>query len=492
MPEQDDNERMDTTGPVVPMTADPPPGWPVGARSAATATLAFLGTAASAPFTRRAARDVLFCMAGVPLGVGVLATPFGVAGFGGIAAFLARGPAGARRPAQASVGFGFLAGMIVGLLVLLVLAPRVARGLGALQRALAARLLGETVAASPPLRPGRGVPGRLGAGLRDGPGWRAVVYLLLKVPVSVFDGYAVFLWAAGLINLTYPFWWRLFRNHPPDVYLSPVPVLTPFGSFRVGTFPGTFAAFAAGAAMILTAPWVARAVNSLDRALMRGLLGSGRLAQRVADLEETRARAVDDTAALLRRVERDLHDGAQMRLAALAMNLGRAREKLGDHGAPPDITRARELVEVAHRSAKDALNELRDLARGIHPPVLDNGLADALATLAAGSAIPVELDTDLPIRPSPAIETIAYFCVAELLANAAKHSHANKIKVQAAQREDVLLLRVTDDGVGGAAAVPGSGLSGLAQRVRIVDGRLDITSPPGGPTRVTVDLPLRA
>jgi signal transduction histidine kinase len=308
----------------------------------------------------------------------------------------------------------------------------------------------------------------------------------------VFAGYAVFCWAAGLINLSYPFWWRSFRNHPPDVHLDPVAVVTPFGSFHVSTFAGTFAAFAAGAAMLLAAGWIARAVTAADVWLMRGLLGPGRLAQRVLDLQETRARAVDDSAALLRRVERDLHDGAQVRLAALAMNLGRAKEELGDQGHPPDLTRARELVDAAHRNAKDAMIELRDLARGIHPPVLDNGLADALATLAAGSAIPARLTADIPVRPTPAIETIAYYCAAELLANAIKHSHANTITIEAAQRNGVLLLRVTDDGVGGADPARGGGLSGLTQRVRTVDGRLDIISPYGGPTEVTVELPLRA
>ena len=135
---------------------------------------------------------------------------------------------------------------------------------------------------------------------------------------------------------------------------------------------------------------------------------------------------------------------------------------------------------------------MRGLARGIHPPALDNGLADALATLAADSAIPVELTTAVPVRPSPAIETIAYFCAAELLANAAKHSAASTITIRATGREDVLLLQVSDDGAGGADPARGSGLAGLAQRAAVVDGRLDITSPRGGPTRITVELPLRA
>jgi len=244
--------------------------------------------------------------------------------------------------------------------------------------------------------------------------------------------------------------------------------------------------------MVLAAPWVARGVTSVDRWLVRALLGPGTLTQRVRDLEQTRALAVDDAAARLRRVERDLHDGAQMRLATVAMHLGLAKEKLGDDGDPLDVARTRELLDAAHRGAKEALVELRDLAKGIHPPVLDNGLADALATLVAASAIPVELSTEVPVRPAPAIETIAYFCAAELLANAAKHSYANRIRIQASGHGDRLLLEVGDDGVGGADPARGSGLSGLAQRVRTVDGRLEIASPPGGPTRITVALPLRA
>ena len=234
-----------------------------------------------------------------------------------------------------------------------------------------------------------------------------------------------------------------------------------------------------------------RAVTAADRWLVRGLLGPGRLVQRVHELEQTRALAVDDSAALLRRLERDLHDGAQIRLAALAMNLGMAREKLADP-SEMDIAGIRELVDAAHQGAKDALVELRLLAKGIHPPVLDNGLADALATLAAGSAIPVELTTDIPDRPTPAIETIAYFCAAELLANAAKHSYADTIRIRASEQDGVLLLAVADDGTGGIDPARGSGLAGLRQRVSTVDGRVDIASPPGGPTRITVALPLRA
>src|SRR5256886_16174614 len=162
--------------------------------------------------------------------------------------------------------------------------------------------------------------------------------------------------------------------------------------------------------MLLAAPWVTRAVVAADRWLIRGLLGPGRLTQRVHDLEQTRALAVDNAAERLRRLERDLHDGAQIRLATLAMNLGMARKKLGDQGAAPDADAARELVDAALQGARDALGELRELARGIHPAVLDNGLPDALAGLAARSAIPAQLACRLPARPAPAIEALAHFC----------------------------------------------------------------------------------
>ena len=205
---------------------------------------------------------------------------------------------------------------------------------------------------------------------------------------------------------------------------------------------------------------------------------------------------MEDAAAALRRVERDLHDGAQMRLAALAMNLGMAREKLGQDDEQPRATEpatARELIDAAQRNAVDALADLRDLARGIHPPALDNGLPGALATLAASSAIPASVTADIGTRPAPAIETIAYFCAAELIANATKHSYANEIKIHIfTERAGLLRLDVTDDGVGGADAGHGSGLAGLAQRVSTVDGHLEVSSPPGGPTTVTVKLPLTA
>ena len=216
---------------------------------------------------------------------------------------------------------------------------------------------------------------------------------------------------------------------------------------------------------------------------------------RVRELEQSRAHAVDDSAARLRQIERDLHDGAQAQMVAVTMKLGLAMKKLGrmvDGTGQTDLDRVLDLVAAAHRGAKEAITELRDLARGIHPPVLDYGLGAALTTLAARSDLPVELVLDLPERPSAAIETIAYFCAAELVANVAKHSGAGHATLEAAHVPGLLRVRVSDDGSGGARVEARGGLAGLAERVRTVDGRLQISSPPAGPTVVTVELPSHA
>jgi signal transduction histidine kinase len=216
---------------------------------------------------------------------------------------------------------------------------------------------------------------------------------------------------------------------------------------------------------------------------------------RVRELEESRASLVEDSAARLRRIERDLHDGAQAQMVAVAMKLGLAREKLGgmiDGPAHADLERVLDLVDAAHRGAKEAITELRDLARGIHPPVLDHGLGTALTTLATHSDLPVDLVVDLPERPSAAIETIAYFCAAELLTNVTKHSGARHATLEAVHVPGLLLVRVSDDGSGGARIEARGGLAGLAERVRTVDGRLQISSPAGGPTVVAVELPSHA
>ena len=240
----------------------------------------------------------------------------------------------------------------------------------------------------------------------------------------------------------------------------------------------------------LVAAWILGDSAAYRRAYYVSLEQRLAAAERARDLETKRARAVDESAARLRRIERDLHDGAQVRLAALAMALGEIKENVAVAGGDPGTLR---LLGSAHQNAKDTLAELRDLARGIHPPVLDRGLGAALAILAETSTIPVTLAVDTAYRPSPAIEAIAYFCTAELLANAVKHSGATNLRVSVRDRESgKLLLAVTDDGAGGARVTPHGGLAGLLERVQTVDGQLTVDSPPGGPTTIAIELPRHA
>ena len=400
------------------------------------------------------------------------------------------------------LSFSF-AGMLAGV-PLLVLSLLAARRLGGVCRGLAGRLLGIPVAApSPPLRR-PGIVGWARAGLTDPVAWRACAYLVLKLPVALVGVIvAGFLWVYGLPYLTFPLWWSAARRASIRIpaWLSWWTADPLHVAQKVQPWSATFALVPVGAFVLLVTPRLIRAVNSWDAALITRLLGPTSLPQRVRELEQARARAVDDSAARLRRIERDLHDGAQAQMVAVAMKLGLAKIKLGGAADEPgpaggagqvDLERVRELVNAAHRSAKEAITELRELAHGIHPAVLDQGLGAALATLAAGSAVPVELNADLSDRPSPAIETIAYFCVAELLANLAKHSGARRATLEAVHGRGLLQVRVTDDGAGGARIDPGGGLAGLADRVATVDGTMEITSPTGGPTVVTVRLPSHA
>ncbi|MEU2615995.1 sensor domain-containing protein [Micromonospora sp. NPDC007271] len=437
-------------------------------------------TALRAPFTTLALRQAVFCVVGVVSAAAVLAVPALVPALGVLILWATGAMSREPVPAVAPL-FLVLFPLTVALLV--VLAAPTGRAMGTVHRRLADRLLDVHVDAPPP-RSSK----QVGALVADGPGWRAVGYGLLKVPLAIPQGYGVFCYVFGPVNLSYPLWWPLFRNHPPGTQLGPVWALTPFGPLGARTFAGTFLIAAAGLAMLLAAPWLMRAGTAADVAAMRRLLGPRRLAERVRELQVSRARAIDDAATMMRRLERDLHDGAQIRLATLAMNLGMATEKLGTDGAPPDLAQARELVTLAHRGAKDALADLRDLVRGIHPPVLDNGLGDALATLATSSAVPVAVTVELPDRPAPAIETIAYFCAAELLANAAKHSRATRVGLGVMRSGERLTLTVTDDGAGGANP-DGPGLTGLARRIAVVDGLMRVHSPAGGPTRVEIELP---
>jgi len=343
------------------------------------------------------------------------------------------------------------------------------------ERARFALLLGADIPAAPPPR-GRTGLRTMVAPLTSAPSWRNAAYALIRFPFGVIQLVLVTTaWSVGLALITAPtYYWAL-----------------PGGGFNLGGHlirsPGAvIAAVVAGVALLLASPGVTWLLAAADAAVGRAMLGSGRekLTARIGELETSRARVMDAAEAERMRIERDLHDGAQQRLVSLAMELGRAKAKFGS-----DPEEAAAIVSQAHEQAKEALAELRNLVRGVHPPVLsDRGLDAALSGLAALSPVPVTVSVDLPTRPPAAIEAIAYFVVAEALTNIAKHSRASHAQIVVVRSGDLLSLEVTDDGVGGADP-GGQGLSGLAARVAGVDGRLRVTSPAGGPTTVEVTLP---
>jgi signal transduction histidine kinase len=349
-----------------------------------------------------------------------------------------------------------------------------------LPRTRVAELAAEAGITISSLKPQGEVAEWLGARVLDPVAWRARAYFGLKLQLAV-AGLAVIgiCWLGGVFCLTFPAWRTLGLG-------------SALGGTALASLSGSFTLLPLGVVLLLAGPWAMHGLTEADRWLMRGLLGPGLSASRIRALEQSRALVVDDSAARLRTIERDLHDGTQAQLVALAMKLGLARDKLNDARGGADLARVTQLVEDAHHGALEAIADLRTMARGIHPPVLDNGLADALATLANRSAVPVELVTDIPERPTAAIETIAYFSAAELLTNVARHSGATHATLETVHVPGLLRIRVTDDGHGGARAVQDGGLRGLAERVRTVDGRIEVDSPPGGPTTVTVELPSHA
>ena len=398
----------------------------------------------------------------------------------------------------AFVAWTMVAGIVLAItfvgLAVLVLSLRSARGLGGLFRRMARSWLGEPVADPEPFTSRPGFLGWLQSGLRDRVAWRSVAYLPLKAAWTFLGVFvALSLWWDAFACLLHP-----ITNHDgsglgvwglPAALFGGNHLNQPFGLVH------GLAVFLLGVVFFFAAPWVTRGFVNVDRLLVRSLLGPDPVQARVRQLEQTRTRTVDASAATLRRIERDLHDGTQAQLVALAMRLGMAKEKLEDP-EHVDVEQVRALVDEAHRGAKEAIAELRDIARGIHPPALDVGLEGALATLAARSAVPTDLSISLDTRPTPAIEAIAYFCVAELLANVAQHAQASRASVSCSQQGTWLRLVVRDDGIGGAEPTmvgsSSSGLAGLTDRVKGVDGRLHLVSPAGGPTVVTVDLPLSA
>jgi signal transduction histidine kinase len=310
--------------------------------------------------------------------------------------------------------------------------------------------------------------------VKDPAVWRDLAYLLLvffPLAIATFC-IAVTAWAVGLGLVALPFYY--WTGAGPELGQS----------HRIDTLPEALGAFAVGLAVILVLPWILGLLAAAHGWTVRSLLGP-RTSERVEELTRQRTEAVDAAVAERRRIERDLHDGAQQRLTALAIDLGRARAKLDS-----DPEAARELVEHAHEDAKLALSELRNLARGIHPAILtDRGLDAALSALAAKSPVPVEISVEIPERPSAAIESTAYFVVAEALTNSAKHAAASRLRVRVWKHGTMLVVEVHDDGVGGAHLEPGGGLEGLTTRVATVDGTLSISSPDGGPTVVRAELP---
>ncbi|WP_432573436.1 sensor histidine kinase [Kineococcus sp. SYSU DK005] len=376
-----------------------------------------------------------------------------------------------------------------GLLVLLLARPLLGAG-AALERYRLAAVLGEHVPAPPRRRRPASRWRRLAL---DPRAWRYAGHLALVSTLGVLGGALVLgLTTTGLAALLAP-------------AVADGPLSAPFGVPGTLDAPGPLVA-AGGLLLLLLAPPVARAVTAVEVRTAHALLGGARelreaaLRRRVETLTRTRSRTVDSVEAERRRIERDLHDGPQQRLVSLSMQLGMAKRAL-DRGGPDA---ARDLLDAASTSASAAIADMRHVARGIHPPVLtDRGLDAAVSALAASSPVPVDVEVHFPPeqRPSPTAEAIAYFCVSEALTNTAKHARASRAVVQVWREaagpagEDLLRLRVSDDGVGGAVpaggtvADGGSGLRGLGDRLAAVDGWLHLDSPPGGPTVLEAGVP---
>jgi signal transduction histidine kinase len=324
----------------------------------------------------------------------------------------------------------------------------------------------------------------LGALLRSGGLWRLMAYCFVSLPLSVLSlALTLAFWSGPVALMATPVAIHWYPHHRANFWL-----------FQVTHTHSAWLMAAAGLALLLLVPVpVVRGLSVVEAAVGRSLLGRGvteELRERVGQLETTRQRVVDSAEDERRRIERDLHDGAQQRLVALAMALGRAKAKLPASTGDSDAEAVRSLIDEAHNEAKQAIVELRDLTRGLHPPVLtDRGLDAALSALAARSPVPTTVNVDLPERMPPTLEAIAYFVVAEALTNVAKHAQAQRIAVSVRRLSDAVRVTVTDDGVGGADPRHGSGITGLADRVAGVDGRLTVDSPPGGPTVLCADLP---
>ena len=317
------------------------------------------------------------------------------------------------------------------------------------------------------------------ARLRSPSRWRELLYLLLRLPVSALAvGLTLLVWAGSIALVALPF----YVDDLPDGEAG-------FALFTIGPGWSAWLAAVVGLAVLVhLAPWVTTTLAQADVAYGRSLLAHGsktEIEQQVVRLESSRLAAVDSAEAERRRIERDLHDGAQQRLIAAAMDLGVARERL-----VTDPAAGQALVATAHEEVKSALRELRDLVRGIPPvTVEDRGLDAALSAVVARIPIPVRLEVHAEPRPSPAVESAAYFIVCEALTNVTRHSRATSAEVHIDRDPDRLRLRIRHDGVGGADPGGGTGLTGLSDRVSALGGTLHIDSPVGGPTQIEVQIP---
>jgi signal transduction histidine kinase len=332
-----------------------------------------------------------------------------------------------------------------------------------------ARIVGWHWPLPPPVRRDHGRLRWARAVLLDGAGWRALLYCFVTLPVTALAAYiAAVSLAVGLAFLTSPVWW----------WLTP----TGFGEIDDPGWAGTWLYVLQAVGVLLVWPWFLRLLVSLDRVMVRALLEPSPDRTRIAELQTSRALLAADAATVLSRLERDLHDGTQARLVSLGVTLGRIRHRVTD----PEV---RELVAGAQETVTDALGELRDIVRGIHPPALDAGLPTAVATLAARSPVPVETAVELTSEPPAATASTLYFSLAELLTNVTRHAGATRARLRLAEEPGCFLLEVTDDGRGGATLDGGgTGLAGLARRAAALDGTRRVDSPPGGPTAVTMTL----
>ena len=372
---------------------------------------------------------------------------------------------------------GITLSLTLGLLIIgfpvVMLTFAACRWLAGVERLRAALVFGRPIAADYRPAPADGrIAIRLKAAAHDPQRWKDVAYLTLHGVVGLVCGTAwLVLWGVALGSLTLPAWWWAMPADAEYFFLT------------IDTWEESVGAAAIGVALLPVAVLAQRPLALAQAHLARWLLGPS-LAARVERLTETRAGAVDAATTELQRIERDLHDGAQARLVALAMDLGMAEERFDR-----DPEGARELVGEAREEARRALAELRNLARGMRPSLLaERGLGPAVTALAARSPLPASATIDVPRKPPVQVETAAWFVVSEALANAAKHSGAGHAAVWLTAQDGNLQVEVVDDGRGGADPA-GSGLKGLAQRVEALDGSLQIHSPPGGPTVVRALLP---